>query len=140
MVYFSNFNSLDPLASFDDLFKYFVYRSPSDHKPPMAQFPTVLQCKDGSSEITGWEIQLAVAGYTEEDISVEVDSERLIIKGDNSKDRTVAENFRSSFKKELILNKELNLEEANVSLDKGILSIKVPLLKPQKKKFQLFGK
>lgn len=130
MVYLSRFSNLDTI------FNEFFHIWPTETKPPIDQFPIF---NDDESEVKGWEIQLALAGFSKEDIEVSSDEEYLIIEGDNTFKKDIAEKYKCKFNRQIVYNKKLNVKESKVSLEEGILRIQIPISKPLNKKTKLFG-
>lgn len=136
MVY-SLLASRNPVFStfFDDLF----FSWPEATKPPMDSFP-IIDPSDPVSELKGWEIQMALAGFLDEDINVWHENNMLHIKGDNSMSEGISSKFRCKFHHKIPVKQDLDLENAEVSLKFGILSINIPINKSVISKKVLFGK
>lgn len=118
----------------DDLF----YNLPKDSKPPMIYDYIYDQ---ESNKPTGVKIQVAVAGYKEEDLEVFFEKECLHIYGNNTERKEVLGKFKSSFKKVIPVSSSLNLEEASVVFFDGILEVTIPAAKPPKKNLlKIFSK
>jgi len=112
---------------------------PSDTAP----FPphNIYALKDGSARI-----DLALAGYSQADISIRADDGRLIIeskkdeKTDDSRDsgedyECVYHGIRSSaFKKAIQMPAKFDLSKAQAKMKDGMLSITVPLVEERKAK------
>ena len=123
-----------------DLLDRFFYNWPkNDPKPPAAWRPLCEEI-DGKIEYRGLEIQLAVAGFKEEDLEVYQQGRELIVEGDNSHRVEVDPKWKSSFKKKISLQEKLDIDAAEVEIFDGILSIKVPLHKSLREKKYLLGK
>jgi HSP20 family molecular chaperone IbpA len=129
-----------PVVTPLELLDRFFYNWPkNDPKPPAAWRPITEEI-DGKEELSGIEIQLAVAGFKEEDLKVYQQGRKLIVEGDNSHRDEVDVKWKSQFKKEISLQEKLDLDSAKVDLFDGILSIKVPLFKSLREKKYLLGK
>ena len=123
-----------------ELLDRFFYNWPkNDPKPPAAWRPVIEQDENGKEEYCGLEIQLAIAGFKEEDLKVYQQGRELIVEGDNSHRIEVDQKWKSSFKKKISLQEKLDLDDADVNLFDGILSIKIPLHRSLREKKYLLG-
>jgi len=122
----------------DSLFLQWPRKGP---KPPAAWRPLSddKEKRTGGEELTGIEIQLALAGFREEDVEVYMRGRELSVVGDNSHREAVDSKWKARFEKKFYLQKRLSLENATVSFFDGILSVKVPLLSEEETKVKLFG-
>lgn len=79
-------------------------------------------------------IELALAGYKKEGISVRVEEDNLIVSSEkcSDKDRPRSSLARTSFKKSFHLSKDLNKEEISASFEDGILKVIIPKKEPEK--------
>lgn len=136
MIMYAGMNPISPMELLD---RFFYNWPKNDPKPPGSWRPIVEEV-DGKEECTGLEIQLAVAGFKEEDLKVYMQGRKLIVEGDNSHRTEVDPKWKSQFKKEVSLQEKLDLDGAVVNLFDGILSIKVPLFKALREKKYLLGK
>ena len=118
---------------FQEIIDLLFYTFPVEPKPPIA-----LRSYDTDEDPNNISINLAVAGFKEEDIKVYVDRNTLCIEGDNSK-RDIPEKFKTSFIRKFPVKDQVQLEEASVSLVDGILSINIPVKKPEECRKYLFG-
>lgn len=125
----------DTFASFDQVFDSLFYSWPKQIKPPIERFPVY----DSDGNITRVEIQMALAGFKKGDVKVYAESGLLHIEGDNTKNKEVAERFRSNFSHQFSYSKKLDVDKAEVSLDNGVLMIKIPVQEEVKNKKLLFG-
>ena len=124
-------------TSIDQLFDSFFYTWPKQAKPPIERF--INTDKDG--EVTSFEIQMALAGYKEEDVFVEAESGYLKIKADNTKRENVSERFKSNISYSIPYSNKLDVEATKITLEDGLLSISIPIKEDVKpKKRLLFGK
>jgi len=120
------------LSSFiDELF----YRVPTETKPPMG-FSRVY---DDDGIVIGSEIQMALAGFQEDDIDVKVDEDYIYLRGDNTKRDNVHTRFLCSFSHKIPYNKKLDVKNTKVSLENGILTLRFLFVKQEDKKLHLFG-
>lgn len=115
---------------FEDLF----FNWPESPKPPIDQFPVYEDDK-----LLGWKIQMAVAGFNADNLSVRNEDQRLIIEGDNTK-ADIAPKFKTRFKHQITIAKRLSVDKAEVSLENGILSIFLPINEEKSVGRLLFGK
>jgi HSP20 family molecular chaperone IbpA len=133
----TNFSSM----YFTDIFDTFFLNWPEATKPPIDHFPIIDGDLDDESSLKGWTIQMAIAGFTEEDIEVWHDNQVLHIKGDNtSRCSCISNRFKSKFHRKLAVANKLNLSESKVSLENGILSIEIPRATESFVGTYLFGK
>ena len=112
-------------------------------KPPIDHFP-IYQ----GDTIVEWCVQLALAGFTEDEISVHTDGNYLIVEGDNRflddsvcPRKDLSPKFTCSFKRKIQVSDRLNLSKTRVNFFNGLLNIQIPLKEakgPEKK--LLFGK
>lgn len=126
-----------------ELLDRFFYNWPkNDPKPPAAWRPILEEDQEEGKNPTyaGLEIQLAVAGFKEDDLQVYQQGRDLIVEGDNSHRAEVDQKWKSTFKKKISLQEKLDIDAAEVNLFDGILSIKIPLRQAHKEKRYLLGK
>jgi len=121
------------------LFDTFFLKWPEAAKPPMDNFPILDSDASNGEQLKGWEIQLALAGFTEKDVRVWYEGQTLHIGGDNSSNENIGSKFSCSFHHTLAISKDLDLKESEVSLKEGILSIKIPINSSIRKENHLFG-
>ena len=131
------------LVTFNSLFESFFLNWPEQSKPPISHFPILDADKSvaglcESTDLKGWEIQLAVAGYTENDLKVWYENHILHISGDNT-EREISHKFKCKFDHSLNVHSGLDLSKSEVSLSMGILSIKIPINKYKEEEKYLFG-
>lgn len=136
MIMYTGMNAITPMELLD---RFFYSWPKNDPKPPGAWRP-IIEMVEGKEECTGIEIQLAVAGFKEEDLKVYQQGRKLIVEGDNTHREEVDLKWKSQFKKEVSLQEKLDLEGAEVKLFDGLLSIKIPLFKSLREKKYLLGK
>lgn len=117
----------------EELFESLFYRYPDDTKPPIENFPIY---KDNS--LKGYKIQMALAGFKEEDLKVWFDERTIVIEGSNL-ETDIADKFKCDFKREFNCSNKLDLSAAKVSFENGLLDIYLPIIEPEKKKTYLFG-
>jgi HSP20 family molecular chaperone IbpA len=108
------------------------FRFPQEPKPPIAFRFLDSELEDGIS------ISMAVAGFKKEDINVYVEDKVLKIEGDNT-ERDIPEKFKAKFQRVFPAKSQLDVDKASVKLEDGILSVKVPIVLPEKSRKYLFG-
>jgi len=136
MIMYQTMNAITPMELLD---RFFYNWPKNDPKPPAAWRP-ILEEIEGKEECCGLEIQLAVAGFKEEDLKVYQQGRKLIVEGDNTQRAEVDQKWKSQFKKEVSLQEKLDLDNSEVKLFDGLLSIKIPLFKSLREKKYLLGK
>lgn len=120
----------------EEIFRQFFYSWPfSEPKPPSSAFGILSEDK---KKFIGINIQFAVAGFEREDISVHNEGRTISVVGDNTRREGIAEKFKCSFVRKISLLEILDIENAVVSLENGILSIRVLSKEPEKTKKKLF--
>lgn len=120
-----------------ELMDHLFYSWPkSDPKPPA----TWRSLKNDDDELSGVEIQVALAGFKEDDLKVYADGRQLVVRGDNINREDVDPKWKTEFSKKFSLQECLDLESAAVKFFDGLLSIKIPLKKNMNKTIPLFGK
>jgi len=107
-------------------FESFFHSWPTEPKPPIEGFPIVDPNSSDTESVRGWEIQMAVAGFGEENVEVWSEGKVLHIKGSN-KENDVAPRFSCSFYHKIPCSKYLDIDRAEAKLVNGILSIKIPV-------------
>jgi len=124
----------------EDFIDSFFFHQSSQAKPPYDIFP-ILDPKDSAdrADMKGWEIQVALAGFKEEDIEVWHEGQSLHIKGDNTQNN-VSDKFTCAFEHKFAAKDNLALGSAEVVFENGILSVKVPIKEPDSNKKYLYGK
>jgi HSP20 family molecular chaperone IbpA len=125
------------VSTLDKLLKDLFFGVDFESKPPCE----VQRELDSSGVLRSAIIQYALAGFKEEDIKVYHENNVLYISGDNlyQKDK-VASKFRSRFSYEIPVSRQLDLSEAEVSFENGLLSISIPVSKDKPSRQYLFGK
>ena len=84
-------------------------------------------------------IQSPIGGISAKDINIAVEDGMLIIKGKRSKPRLASQNikyfyqecFWGPFSKRIILPEEIDIKKAKASIKNGVLTLKIPKLKPK---------
>lgn len=114
------------LPEMNRMFESFFHSWPTEPKPPIESFPIIDPEASDKEQVKGWEIQMAVAGFSEGDIEVWSEGRVLHIKGSN-RGNEVASRFTCSFYHKIPCSKYLDLDRAEAGLLNGILSIKIPL-------------
>jgi HSP20 family molecular chaperone IbpA len=119
----------------------FFYEWDDKVKPPVAasSIPGV-SAPGGRTSCAGVRVQLALAGYKEEDIKVFFEKDVLYVTGDNTNRENVDPKFRSTFSNRFPVSKELNLLKATTTFEDGLLTISIPLCKEETPRTYLFGK
>ena len=86
-------------------------------------------------------IQAPIAGVTSEDLDISVENEMLIIKGERKipdankeKNYSYQECYWGPFSRQIILPEDADLSKIKASLEKGILTVKIPKISRTKKK------
>lgn len=101
------------------------YSWPTETKPPIVWEAVV---KDDVFE--GVKIQMALAGFREEDLRVEGDNieKKIYISGDNTGREDIIGKFKSKFKHTIVCSHELSLADENVEVGfkDGMLNIFLP--------------
>lgn len=131
------------------------YTWPTDPKPPIVYFPirttpigpiedmknmhriysesivppdSSFFIKPKSLPITGWEIQVALSGFSDKDIEVYNQNNILHIKGDNThRHKDVSNKFINSFHYQIHCVEALYLSNSKVEFINGLLRIKIPI-------------
>ena len=112
------------LIGFDNMFQHIESRASNTYPPH-----NVLKLSE-----TDYEIELAVAGFAKEDITVEIDQNQLTIRGVKKPvDESVEYQYRGlalrNFEKTLVLTEFLEVRGAEVK--DGMLKIQLELLVPE---------
>lgn len=127
----------------NDFLSRVFFNWPESPKPPIAERAIIVDHEVGDdlswSNINGWDIQLALAGYKEDDIKVWHVDNTLHITGDNT-ERDIIDKFKGKFHREFIISKQLALDKSVVKLEDGILYIKIPRNTEHSSVNRLFGK
>ncbi|MDP2820929.1 MAG: Hsp20/alpha crystallin family protein [bacterium] len=87
-------------------------------------------------------IQATLAGINVEDLDILIEDDLVVIKGERQKpefkkseyEYIIQECFWGSFSREIILPEEIKIDDVEATMETGILTIKLPKLKRQKKK------
>lgn len=86
-------------------------------------------------------IQSAIAGIDSEDLDITIENDLVIIKGERAKRFTEEENnyffqecYWGKFSREIILPVEVDSSRAEASMKKGILTIRIPVIKSRRGK------
>lgn len=103
----------------DNLFDNLFWNLPKESgKPPT----DILAFKD---EPKKFHVQLAVAGYSEENLRVSIEGRILKVEGDNTKNEKVSPKFRSKFQKVWTVQDSVDLESTEVTFENGLLDITI---------------
>ena len=135
-----------------DEFSKLFYNWPTEPKPPIDHFPIMDDEKApvyrmGSPDpkaflrtpkMVGYEIQMALAGFSEDEVCVWHANSVLHIEGDNKSNTNVASKFTCAFHHKISCNEVLDLSESTVELKNGILSIKMPIGEKKENRKYLF--
>jgi HSP20 family molecular chaperone IbpA len=126
---------------FDDFFYHWPNHVP---KPPSTWRPIVERINSTTENIAkekviGIEIQFAVAGYKKEDLKVYQEGQTIVVEGDNRHRTEVDQKFTSEFIKKISVQEVLDLENVDVDLSNGILSIKLKVKDPEENRKYLLG-
>jgi hypothetical protein len=115
------------------------YTWPTDPKPPIVYFP--IRTPIGSCiSIIGWEIQIALSGFSDKDIEVYNQNNILHIKGDNThRHKDVSNKFINSFHYQIHCVETLYLSNSKVEFTNGLLRIKIPIQEKANQISLLFG-
>lgn len=127
---------IDPLEELMDLL---FYNFPVEPKPPIALSSHGYNLTKSYEKPKDISINMALAGFKEDDISVYIDENILYIEGDNTYRDSVPEKFKSKFKRSFPVKGTVDLNKACVKLSEGILSVTIPLVEPEDKKQYIFG-
>lgn len=133
---FSSLMNLD--QTFEELLQAMFYTFPTESKPPMEVKVYKRDSPDDSPPESGIMIQMAVAGYKEDQLKVYSKNKTLIIEGDNTKSKNVPDKFKSNFKRILPCKETVSLDKTKVDLEDGILTVKVPFHQPEEEKVKSF--
>jgi len=135
-----NYRPFSPvIPNLDLLFDEFFGSWPIDRKPPIDKFP-IMDPDNMQDSLKGWNVQLALAGFNEDDLKVWFTNDTLHIEGDNTYRDTISEKFKSKFHHEIKVYKTLDLDNTEVLFENGILDIKIPIKEIIENKKLLFGK
>jgi HSP20 family molecular chaperone IbpA len=104
-----------PYKTIDDLFNSLFYSIPKTSKPPRS-----MSVKDGKLVI-----QYALAGFKEEDISVSVNKNILIISASNEGSVGVDQKFTCTFREEFVAGENIDLQSGKVDFTNGLLTIEL---------------
>jgi HSP20 family molecular chaperone IbpA len=85
-------------------------------------------------------IQMALAGFSDDDIKVWHDDKLLYIKGDRKSSRGLLDKFVDKFSYEHRIADNLDMKNSSVNLENGMLFIEIPFKEKKDFKRFLFGK
>jgi len=123
---------------FDDAFRSFGIPSLASrlHSPAMGEHRLASFFRpqiDVSGDDNCYEISLDVPGLTQDDITLELNNDMLVIKGqkeerseDKDKHYYRVERSYGSFQRTLALPDDANVDEIEAKLDKGVLRLQIP--------------
>lgn len=129
---------VDLNKEWDELFDSLFYRWPKEAKPPIGAYSVY---NENQTELIGVRIQMALAGFSKDDVKVWFDDEEgmLHISGTNMKKEKVLNRFRCEFDHSVPYASSLDVKHAQVELEDGMLDIYIPLIEKKAKKVFLFG-
>lgn len=123
------------MVDFDSLFNSFFFNFPTESKPPLAKKFVY----DDSHDITETVLQIALAGYSKEDVKVWIEGREIHIEGSNEENEKVLEKFRNSFNWKVPVGEQIDLKKTDVKFESGLLTIRIPMKQPDKRKTFLMG-
>lgn len=106
----------------EQLFQEFFYGFPKETKPPISW---EIQ-KEGKSDNFKLSIQVALAGFSPDDIKVWNEGNTLFIEGSNQASDKVLKKFHQTFSWKIPLTDKLEVSNTQVSFENGLLTIDVP--------------
>lgn len=88
-----------------------------------------------------YQFNLYLAGFNKEDIKIDFEDSHLIVSGNRTKDESInyqkTEGYFGSFEKKWKLSEKLDGDNISAEFINGILSIKIPLIKTEKRKIEI---
>lgn len=121
-----------PFLTVDDIINHFFLNWPEENvKPPM----TVQVSQDKKAV----EIQAAMAGFEEEDVTVRFEQNVLYIEGDTTQKEAIAAKFRCKVNRAFSFKNTINAANAKAELKHGILKITLPIIHPEDTSTYIFG-
>ena len=125
------------------VFKIFKKKNKRTKKSPKVEWEESAQ--EGELAIDAFEtdkeiiIQSPIGGISAKDINIAVEDGMLIIRGKRSRPRLASQNikyfyqecFWGPFSKRIILPEEIDIKKAKASIKNGVLTLKIPKLKPK---------
>ncbi len=88
-----------------------------------------------------YQFNLYLAGFNKEDIKIDFEDSHLVVSGNRTKNETTnyqkTEGYFGSFEKKWKLSEKLDGDNISAEFINGILSIKIPLIKTEKKKIEI---
>lgn len=106
------------IRSFDDLF----YSIPENGMIPPCSIQYVVE----QEEPIGVQIQMALAGFTKEDVTITGQNRTLVIQGCNDEKEGVVDKFKQSFTRKWDLKDNLDITKMEGSLENGLLTVTIP--------------
>ena len=122
------------LSILDNLLDSMFFNFPKETGKPPSDIINFLDEKEK------FHIQLALAGYSEDEIKVECEGKVLKIYGDNTKNRKISSKFKSKFLKVWTVQETIDLDSAEVSFKNGLLDITLCEKQTKSSSKLLFGK
>lgn len=122
-------------SEIDNLFNEVFYNFPKEPKPPAAY--SLSRNKENKPE--AYEIQVALAGFKKEDVTVSWEGNELFIEGDNTKNENVFSKFKTNFSWKIPVADNIDLENLSVDFSEGLLTLKIPIRIPVKNRRYLLG-
>lgn len=115
----------------------FFFTWPESPKPPIDEQFIVDQ--NDKRKLKQWQVQYALAGFTDQDVKVWCEENELFVQGDNTHVSNVLDKFKCKFTHNYKVSKHMDLDNVSVSLSCGILFITIPVKEVKKKRKMLFG-
>ena len=122
-----NYSTL--IRSFDDFF----YSMPEKGLAPPSDIQYLVE---GNSKV-GIKIQMALAGFTKDNISVTGNDRTLTIRGDNLDNKDISSKFSQSFVRKWNLKDNLDISKMEGSLENGLLTVTIPFKETLTNKYTL---
>jgi len=122
-------------ASLDSIFNEVFYNFPKETKPPSVYSMT----RDGNGAPISFQIQLALAGFRKEDVTVSWEGRELYIEGDNLSNPKVLSKFQNSFSWKIPVADNIDLDNLAVDFSEGLLTLNIPIKIPAKNRRFVLG-
>lgn len=108
-----------------------------DRKAPFPAFDVV----EGEGEIR---LLADVPGVRREELEIEVEDRRLVVRGQRTRPEGehrlhLAERSYGPFQRSFLLPQEVALEEVRAEYENGVLTIRVPKMKPERRRIEVQG-
>jgi HSP20 family molecular chaperone IbpA len=112
----------------------FFFSYPESSKPPITYRTIYGDTDEGdlptiNADVEAFEIQIALAGFSTNEVDVFHDDRTITVKGSNKEVKGIAPKLVCEFENTWAVSDRLSLEDTDVTLKHGLLTVRIPVKK-----------